>query len=44
MDDVMVINGVEYVRKTPTATGTRAIVVVDRGWIFAGEAKMDASR
>jgi hypothetical protein len=34
------INGVEYIRadlapKPPT--GTRAVVVVDRGWIFAGD-------
>lgn len=35
MDNV-IINGVEYapVKKT---TGNRAVVVVDRGWIFAGD-------
>lgn len=44
MDDVVVINGVEYVRKTPTATGTRAIVVVDRGWIFAGDVSRENGR
>ena len=30
------IDGVEYVQKQP-ATGTRAVIVVDRGWIFAGD-------
>ena len=29
------INGVKYVRAQPA--GTRAVVVVDRGWIFAGD-------
>jgi hypothetical protein len=31
------INGVEYAPVKPAATGTRAVVVVDRGWIFAGD-------
>lgn len=31
------VNGVEYVRKADKPTGTRAIIVVDRGWIFAGD-------
>ena len=35
------INGVKYVRKddvqTPSKPGKRAVVVVDRGWIFAGD-------
>ena len=36
------INGVEYVRADavtlePKPTGNRAVVVVDRGWIFAGD-------
>jgi len=30
------INGVEYVPVTQS-TGNRAVVVVDRGWIFAGD-------
>ena len=30
------INGVEYA-PVNKATGTRAVVVVDRGWIFAGD-------
>jgi len=31
------INGIEYAPVRPAATGTRAVVVVDRGWIFAGD-------
>ena len=34
------VNGIEYVAKdsiTPKANGNRAIIVVDRGWIFAGD-------
>lgn len=30
------INGIEY-RAVNSQTGTRAVVVVDRGWIFAGD-------
>ena len=39
----IVINGVEYVRAdavmsaAPAPKGSRAVVVVDRGWIFAGD-------
>jgi len=35
MKHIIVLNGVEYTPVTP-ASGTRAVVVVDRGWIFAG--------
>ena len=31
------INGVTYVRADSVPTGNRAVVVVDRGWIFAGD-------
>ena len=31
------LNGVEYAPVTPPPTGSRAVVVVDRGWIFAGD-------
>jgi len=31
------INGIEYAPVQTAATGTRAVVVVDRGWIFAGD-------
>ena len=34
--DTITVNGVEYV-PAKKATGTRAVVVVDRGWIFAGD-------
>jgi len=37
----LTINGIAYVRKdslpAPTPNGNRAVVVVDRGWIFAGD-------
>lgn len=40
------IDDVEYVRKnsTPAITGTRAVVVVDRGWIFAGDVTRSEGR
>lgn len=31
------LNGIEYTPVTPPPTGTRAVIVVDRGWIFAGD-------
>ena len=37
MQEKIEINGVEYVRADTRPTGTRAVVVVDRGWIFAGD-------
>ena len=37
------INGEVYVKKSPT-TGTRAVVVVDRGWIFAGDVTRENGR
>ena len=36
MSSVM-IDGVEYVQKESRPKGSRAVVVVDRGWIFAGD-------
>lgn len=38
------IDGVEYVEKQPAPSGTRAVVVVDRGWIFAGDMKREDGR
>ena len=38
------INGIEYVPATPRPTGTRAVVVVDRGWIFAGDVVRENGR
>lgn len=38
MDDHVVINGVRYVREDVVAKpGKRAVVVIDRGWIYAGD-------
>lgn len=36
MSDTVLINGVEYV-PAAAPSGTRAVIVVDRGWIFAGD-------
>ena len=36
MDNV-IINGIEYAPVAKKATGSRAVIVVDRGWIFAGD-------
>lgn len=41
------INGVSYVREgatSPPASGNRAVVVVDRGWIFAGDVTEEDGR
>jgi len=38
------INGVTYVRADSVPTGSRAVVVVDRGWIFAGDVTREAGR
>ena len=35
MKDTVQIDGITYRRETPN--GKRAVVVVDRGWIFAGD-------
>lgn len=37
MENTIEINGVTYVLAEAKPTGTRAVVVVDRGWIFAGD-------
>ena len=38
----LTVNGIEYVRAdvTPSTPGTRAVVVVDRGWIWAGDCEV----
>lgn len=36
------VNGVEYVRAKPA--GVRAVIVVDRGWIFAGDITRENGR
>ena len=38
------LNGVEYTPVIPAPTGTRAVVVVDRGWIFAGDVTREGGR
>jgi len=38
------IDGVVYVPKSETPTGDRAVVVVDRGWIFAGDVERKGGR
>lgn len=45
--EVIKIDEVEYVRKDSICTkptGNRAVVVVDRGWIFAGDVKRENGR
>ena len=31
------VNGVQYVKADAAPTGNRAVIVADRGWIFAGD-------
>jgi hypothetical protein len=38
------LNGIEYAPVSHAATGTRAVVVVDRGWIFAGDVTRENGR
>jgi hypothetical protein len=39
--DQLEVNGIKYVRQglqtTPQPNGNRAVLVIDRGWIFAGD-------
>lgn len=42
--DTVTINGIEYIPATSKPTGTRAVVVVDRGWIFAGDVTREDGR
>jgi hypothetical protein len=44
MSDTISINGITYVRADARPTGTRAVVVVDRGWIFAGDVTRENGR
>lgn len=41
-EDTIVINGTTYTREK--ANGKRAVVVVDRGWIWAGDVTEEAGR
>lgn len=41
------VNGVEYVQAdqvTAVPTGNRAVIVIDRGWIFAGDVTRENGR
>jgi hypothetical protein len=48
MSDTLTINGVDYVRADSVPVikpnGNRAVVVVDRGWIFAGDVTREDGR
>jgi hypothetical protein len=44
MESAMEINGVKYVREDSKPTSGRAVVVVDRGWIFAGDIRRENGR
>ncbi|CAB4139067.1 hypothetical protein UFOVP351_17 [uncultured Caudovirales phage] len=44
MTDIVTINGVDYTPIANRPTGTRAVVVVDRGWIFAGDVTRENGR
>jgi hypothetical protein len=42
--NTITVNGVDYVRADSVPTGNRAVVVVDRGWIFAGDVTRENGR
>ena len=44
MTDIITINGIEYAPVSAQPSGTRAVVVVDRGWIFAGNVTRENGR
>jgi hypothetical protein len=44
MTDIVTINGVDYAPVANRPTGTRAVVVADRGWIFAGDVTRENGR
>ena len=44
MENEIVVNGETYVKATAAPTGNRAVVVVDRGWIFAGDVTEEGGR
>jgi hypothetical protein len=44
MSTKLTINGIDYIPATSKPTGTRAVVVVDRGWIFAGNVTREDGR
>jgi hypothetical protein len=44
MTDIVTINGVDYAPIANRPTSNRAVVVVDRGWIFAGDVTRENGR
>jgi hypothetical protein len=42
--ETITINGVEYVPVSSRPASNRAVVVVDRGWIFAGDVTRENGR
>ena len=42
--DRISVNGIDYVRADIKPTGKRAVVVVDRGWIYAGDVTEENGR
>jgi len=42
--NTITVNGIDYVRADSVPTGSRAVVVVDRGWIFAGDVTRENGR
>jgi len=44
MENAIFINGVEYTPVCSRPAGKRAVVVVDRGWIFAGDVTRENGR
>lgn len=38
------INGETYIKASAQPTGNRAVIVVDRGWIFAGDVTRENGR
>lgn len=43
MADSVIVDGVEYVRKT-SVSGSRRVVVIDGGWIYAGDLTENGDR
>ena len=43
MTNTVIINGIEYVPANKSG-GNRAVIVVDRGWIFAGDVERKNGR
>lgn len=44
MENAIFINGVEYAPVCSRPAGKRAVVVIDRGWIFAGDVTRENGR